>query len=180
MYISEIKIDGYKNCNIKSTISFNPGLNILVGENASGKTTIIDAIRMILRDSEQKYVTEDDFYKSFDNEEQRKNVLIDLKMGNLSPEERITFLSWCNAEFEAELHLEIEKEPNQKGYFNDMRKLSLYIIEILMDNDSNFNEALKIIEYRKEKGKFKLIEDIKQVNGIGENKFNKIKELITV
>lgn len=117
MYISEIKIDGYKNCNIKSTISFNPRLNILVGENASGKTTIIDAIRMILRDSEQKYVTEDDFYKSFDNEEQRKNVLIDLKMGNLSPEERITFLSWCNAEFEAELHLEIEKEPNQKGYF---------------------------------------------------------------
>lgn len=117
MYISEIKIDGYKNCNIKSTISFNPGLNILVGENASGKTTIIDAIRMILRNSEQKYVTEDDFYKSFDNEEQRKNVLIDLKMGNLSPEERITFLSWCNAEFEAELHLEIEKEPNQKGYF---------------------------------------------------------------
>lgn len=40
--------------------------------------------------------------------------------------------------------------------------------------------ALKIIEYRKEEGKFKLIEDIKQVNGIGENKFNKIKELITV
>lgn len=40
--------------------------------------------------------------------------------------------------------------------------------------------ALKIIEYIKEKGKFKLIEDIKQVNGIGENKFNKIKELITV
>lgn len=40
--------------------------------------------------------------------------------------------------------------------------------------------ALKIIEYRKEKGKFKLIEDIKQVNGIGENKFNKIKELIRV
>ena len=40
--------------------------------------------------------------------------------------------------------------------------------------------ALKIIEYRKKKGKFKLIEDIKQVNGIAENKFNKIKELITV
>lgn len=117
MYISEIKIDGYKNCNIKSTISFNPGLNILVGENASGKTTIIEAIRMILRDTEQKYVIEDDFYKSFDNEEQKKNILIDLKMENLNPEERITFLSWCNAEFEAELHLEIEKEPNQKGYF---------------------------------------------------------------
>ena len=36
---------------------------------------------------------------------------------------------------------------NQKGYFNDMRKLSLYIIEILMNNESNFSEAVKIIEY---------------------------------
>ena len=36
---------------------------------------------------------------------------------------------------------------NQKGYFNDMRRLSLYIIEILMNNDSNFSEAIKIIEY---------------------------------
>lgn len=117
MYISELKIDGYKNCNKKSTISFNPGLNILVGENASGKTTIIDAIRMVLRDSEQGYVTEEDFYKSFEKDEKRRNILIDLKIENLSPEERITFLSWCNADFEAELHLEIEKEPNQKGYF---------------------------------------------------------------
>ena len=40
--------------------------------------------------------------------------------------------------------------------------------------------ALKIIEYRKEKGKFKNIEEIKQVNGIGENKFNKIKNLISI
>lgn len=117
MYISELKIDGYKNCNIKSTISFNPGLNILVGENASGKTTIIDAMRMILKDPEQGYITEDDFYKSFERDEQKRNILIDLKMSNLSPEERITFLSWCNADFEAELHLEIEKEPNNKGYF---------------------------------------------------------------
>ncbi|MCR5835432.1 MAG: AAA family ATPase [Lachnospiraceae bacterium] len=69
MHISELKIDGYKNCREKSIISLNPGLNILVGENTSGKTTIIDAIRMILRDSEQGYVIGDDFYKSFDKEE---------------------------------------------------------------------------------------------------------------
>ncbi|MCI8640406.1 MAG: DUF655 domain-containing protein [Clostridia bacterium] len=40
--------------------------------------------------------------------------------------------------------------------------------------------ALKIIEYRKEKGKFKSIEDIKNIKGIGENKYNKIKELIKI
>lgn len=38
--------------------------------------------------------------------------------------------------------------------------------------------ALKIIQYRNEKGKFKNIEDIKEVSGIGESKYNKIKDLI--
>lgn len=40
--------------------------------------------------------------------------------------------------------------------------------------------ALKIINYRNENGKFKNIEDIKNVSGIGDGKFSKIKDLITV
>lgn len=40
--------------------------------------------------------------------------------------------------------------------------------------------ALKIIIYRKENGKFSSIEDIKNVNGIGENKFEKLKNYITI
>lgn len=40
--------------------------------------------------------------------------------------------------------------------------------------------ATKIITYRKENGCFKTIEDIKEVSGIGESKFNNIKDLITV
>ncbi len=40
--------------------------------------------------------------------------------------------------------------------------------------------ALKIINYRKENGKFKNVEDIKNVKGIGESKFNNIKELIII
>lgn len=40
--------------------------------------------------------------------------------------------------------------------------------------------ATKIITYRKENGYFKTIEDIKEVSGIGESKFNNIKDLITV
>jgi len=39
--------------------------------------------------------------------------------------------------------------------------------------------ALKIINYRKENGKFSSIEDIKNVNGIGESKYENIKGLIT-
>lgn len=40
--------------------------------------------------------------------------------------------------------------------------------------------AQKVINYRKENGKYKTIEDIKKVSGIGESKYNKIKELIKV
>lgn len=40
--------------------------------------------------------------------------------------------------------------------------------------------ALKIINYRKENGKFKSIEDIKKVSGIGDAKFEKIKSFIKV
>ncbi len=40
--------------------------------------------------------------------------------------------------------------------------------------------ASKIIEYRNKNGKFKKIEDIKEVNGIGNNKYEKIKEYICI
>ena len=40
--------------------------------------------------------------------------------------------------------------------------------------------AAKIIEYRKENGKFKNIEEIKEVSGIGDAKYEKIKELIII
>lgn len=40
--------------------------------------------------------------------------------------------------------------------------------------------ALRIVNYRKENGKFNAIEEIKNVSGIGENKFNHIKDSIYV
>lgn len=38
----------------------------------------------------------------------------------------------------------------------------------------------KIIQYREENGKFNDIEDVKKVNGIGDVKYEKIKENICV
>ena len=40
--------------------------------------------------------------------------------------------------------------------------------------------AEKIIDYREENGHFSSIEDIKNVSGIGESKYNKIKDNITI
>ena len=40
--------------------------------------------------------------------------------------------------------------------------------------------ALKIINYRTENGRFSAIEDLKKVNGIGDSKFENIKNLISI
>lgn len=40
--------------------------------------------------------------------------------------------------------------------------------------------ALRIINYRKENGKFSSIEEIKEVSGIGEAKYNELKKYITI
>ena len=40
--------------------------------------------------------------------------------------------------------------------------------------------ALKIINYRKENGKFKSIEELKNISGIGDNKYDEIKQYIYI
>ncbi|MGE4496691.1 MAG: AAA family ATPase [Deferribacterales bacterium] len=50
MYLHRVFIEGYKNFTDKFEIEFSKGLNIIVGENATGKTGIINAIRMILKE----------------------------------------------------------------------------------------------------------------------------------
>ena len=51
-----------------------------------------------------------------------------------------------------------------------------------LENLPGIGEAManRIIEYREQNGKFQKIEDLKNVKGIGDAKFEKIKELITV
>ncbi|MFH2044335.1 MAG: AAA family ATPase [Pseudomonadota bacterium] len=52
------------NENFGLKIEFQPGLNVLVGENDSGKTAVIDAIRYLLdtNSQERTWITEDDFH----------------------------------------------------------------------------------------------------------------------
>jgi len=64
MYLQELHIKNFRA--IKDTkIHFNKGLNILIGPNNTGKTTIIDALRICLSKGEynSKSVKLEDFYK---------------------------------------------------------------------------------------------------------------------
>ena len=67
MYISKLYLKGYKNTAEESAIVLNKGLNVLLGENGCGKTAVINALRLLLREQESFYsFSSDDFYCSAD------------------------------------------------------------------------------------------------------------------
>ena len=63
MWLRELRIQNFRKIDAL-IVSFPRGLTVLVGENNSGKTTIIDALRLMLfssRDFDSLRLTEDDF-----------------------------------------------------------------------------------------------------------------------
>lgn len=116
MYISNLTIQGYKGTYGKSAILLNKGLNVLLGENGCGKTTIINALRLLFRDPEATYMcSPDDFYCSLDKTQKSDTIEIDAVLPELTEDEKIMFLSWCNADFNAHLHLRITENTIKPG-----------------------------------------------------------------
>ena len=52
MYISELKMHGFKSFASKESLKLGEGITTVVGPNGCGKTNIVDAIRWVL--GEQK------------------------------------------------------------------------------------------------------------------------------
>ena len=64
MYLKKISIKNFR-CIKDAMIDLNEGLNILIGENNSGKTAILDALRICLSYGQQRrdiYVSVNDFH----------------------------------------------------------------------------------------------------------------------
>ena len=94
MWISQLSIQGYKSACKRSEISFNKGLNVLLGENGCGKTAVINALRLLFREPESNYAcSPDDFYCSLDRSYITDTIEIDALLTELSEGEKITFLS---------------------------------------------------------------------------------------
>lgn len=103
MYLSILKVWNFrKYCAGEGNspgleIHFNEGVNVLIGENDSGKTAIIDAIRYILKTKSGEYIQfdEKDFYQ--DSEGNRKDEFkIECIFDGLNEQDSGLFWEWLS------------------------------------------------------------------------------------
>jgi Predicted ATP-dependent endonuclease of the OLD family len=91
MYISELRISNFR-CfdETEHIIQFKNGLSVLVGENDSGKSSILDAIRISLGTTDQSWYRVDiaDFYKENDS----LTIKITCVFSDLTDDEKAAFL----------------------------------------------------------------------------------------
>jgi predicted ATP-dependent endonuclease of OLD family len=124
MFLSDLTIEGYKGFREPFTVSFQKGLNVLVGENASGKTTAIDAVRLLLMEDEFGHAPLDDtdFHQPFDSpKEVAKQFRLHGIFSGLSDEEHVAFLPWTDLNDHATLTLLVENKTNNKGRYKPVR-----------------------------------------------------------
>ena len=97
MYLSSIQIKNFRCFDDQvHTIEFNPGLTVLVGENDSGKSAILDAIKIVLGTTDLgRYRLES---TDFHNEDTTKEISIVCKFSNLTPDEQAAFLECVSYE----------------------------------------------------------------------------------
>jgi putative ATP-dependent endonuclease of OLD family len=112
MYIAEIRLWNFRkygsmeNLDLKKPdiiVPFSEGLNVLIGENDSGKTAILDAIKIVLKTHSYEWikVEEDDFWGNSDK------LRIELMFKGFKDEEAKNFTEWLGWETIKEKDTEI-------------------------------------------------------------------------
>ena len=103
MYLAELKLWNFRKYGSNDPfdlnkpnviVPFNKGLNVLIGENDSGKTAIIDAIKLVLKTHSYEWikVEESDFHKGSDK------LRIELEFKDIKPNEAKNFIEWLGWE----------------------------------------------------------------------------------
>ena len=94
MYLSQLTIQNFRS--IKDlTINFEKDLNVFVGKNNTGKSSIIDAIRLALstyvNNPNPIRITEDDFYKETSESRRTESFTIKMTFAGLTENQRTKF-----------------------------------------------------------------------------------------
>lgn len=126
MILSELKMYNFRR--FKSvdgapglSITFHKGLNALIGENDSGKTAVIDAIKLVLLTQSNEYIrpTDEDFYQSPEGDTCTE-FKIDCTISGFTQEEAKNFIEYLvfkrngdEVEYTLELHYRAWKEGHK-------------------------------------------------------------------
>ncbi len=99
MHLSKVEINNFR-CLKNVTVSLQPGLNVLVGRNNTGKTNLLNAIRHAVGPSasrgESIWLTRDDFYRDPKSGTPADSMSVTLTFSNLSDQERAHFYEIVN------------------------------------------------------------------------------------
>ena len=120
MYIEKVYIRNFRKIGDEG-ISFNcnKGVNIILGENNTGKSAVIDALRLVLSAGEYRksfYVKPSDFHIDKYGE-QAKTINIDVYFNELTAEQATAFYMLTNGKKinKAELHIQYSLYIDKKG-----------------------------------------------------------------
>ncbi|GAP12986.1 predicted ATP-dependent endonuclease of the OLD family [Longilinea arvoryzae] len=121
MYLQKIAIKNFR-CFDETGIvfTFQPGVNIIIGENNSGKSSLIDALRIVFSlgiGKREIFVTTSDFHLD-ENGIYASEISFDLNFIDLNEDEQAGFYELLVVEgavFTAQLHIRVKKEST-KGF----------------------------------------------------------------
>lgn len=125
MYLSKLSMQNFRMFSDKIEVKFSKGLNLLVGENGCGKSTVIDAIRVLLSESEfsRKGVSEEDFHVDYQTLSSKPVDCIEISgiFSELSEAQKVEYLTWLTDTFDAKLNLEIQHITNIRNVYKQNR-----------------------------------------------------------
>lgn len=125
MFLSKLRIKGYKVFNDEFFIRFNKGLTVLIGENGCGKSAIIDSIRLLLNEDEfgRIGISDSHFHRPIDkaaSEGGAESIEVYGTFNSLNEKQQIAYLPWLDASDNttAYLNKKIDNKTNPRGYFD--------------------------------------------------------------
>ncbi|ARX35924.1 hypothetical protein CHI94_05285 [Proteus mirabilis] len=112
VYLTELTITNFRSFGSDGiTVKFREGLTALVGENDSGKTAVIDALRFLLGTTDQEWLrfSDDDFHKTREDSSESSEIKISGTFKNLTSSDKLGFVEYLtygiNKDDEPTLHL---------------------------------------------------------------------------
>jgi len=148
MYISELTINSFRSFNQNTTLHFNEGINVIIGQNNAGKTSVLKALDILFNNSSSKKLNINDFNRNASIEDLKNKppkIYISAKLRESDDEDEysdqlVTVATWLtsiNKPYEATIAYE---------FFLPEREIDEYKLLMNKINSDDINRYWKAIE----------------------------------